>query len=26
MKNNSLFKQCLEILQRDDVKTELKLL
>lgn len=26
MKNNSLFKQCLEILERDDVKTELKLL
>jgi hypothetical protein len=26
MKDNSLFKQCLEVLKRDDVKTELKLL
>lgn len=26
MKNNSLFQQCLEILKRDDVKNDLKLL
>lgn len=26
MKDNSLFKQCLNVLNRDDVKTELKLL
>ena len=26
MKSNSLFKQCLDMLQRDDIKTDLKLL
>lgn len=26
MKSNSLFQQCLDILQRDDVKADLKLL
>ena len=26
MKSNSLFQQCLDMLQRDDIKTDLKLL
>ncbi len=26
MKNNTIFKQCVEILKREDVKNELKLL
>jgi len=26
MKNNSLFRQCLDMLQRDDIKTDMKLL